>query len=49
MIAVTEGTEKAASLYAALKHKIVDGLVTDVHSSRELIEMDRRRLMGKEN
>ena len=49
VIAVTEGTEKAASLYAALKHKIVDGLVTDVHSSRELIEIDRRRLMGKEN
>ena len=24
VIAVTEGTEKAASLYAALKHKIVD-------------------------
>ena len=48
MIAVTEGTEKVTSIYSALKHKIVDGLITDVQTGRELVEMDNRRLMGKD-
>ena len=48
VIAVTEGTEKVTSIYSALKHKIVDGLITDVQTGRELVEMDNRRLMGKD-
>jgi len=48
VIAVTEGIEKVTSVYSALKHKIVDGLITDVQTARGLIEMDNRRLMGKE-
>ena len=48
VIAVTEGTEKVTSIYSALRHKIVDGLITDVQTAQGLIEMENRRLMGKE-
>ena len=48
VIAVTEGTEKVTSIYSALKHKIVDGLITDVQTGRELVVLDNRRLMGKD-
>ena len=48
VIAVTEGTEKVTSIYSALKHEIVDGLITDVQTGRGLGEMDNRRLMGKD-
>lgn len=47
VIAVTEGIEKVTSIYSALKHKIVDGLITDVQTAQGLIEMDNQRLMGK--